>query len=99
MSQALLHGVETVESLSGTVAVVEVSSTVMAVFGTSEFAAAGDFYHSFKLEDAELFMVQALFLTPFGVFTVFTPQVTQLLVFRWARCLTFPILRHRPPLG
>lgn len=45
MSDVQLHGVRTTESISGTVAVVEQSSSVMSIFGTSELLEPGDFYH------------------------------------------------------
>lgn len=45
MSDVLLHGVNTVESISGPITVVEQSSTVMSIFGTSELLEPGDFYH------------------------------------------------------
>ncbi|MCY9855813.1 Ig-like domain-containing protein [Vibrio mediterranei] len=53
MTGVFLHGVDTVESLSGTVSVVEVSSSVIAIFGTSEKKSAGNFYHTTGLKEAE----------------------------------------------
>lgn len=51
MSDVLLHGVSTVESISGPLTVVELSSTVISVFGTSELLEPGDFYHFSNSDD------------------------------------------------
>lgn len=53
MSDIFLHGIRTIESVTGTVAVVEVSSSVIGIFGTAEKAEPMKRYHTTKLEDAE----------------------------------------------
>ncbi len=53
MSDIFLHGIRTIESVTGTVAVVEVSSSVIGIFGTAEKAEPMKRYHTTNLEDAE----------------------------------------------
>nr|WP_269808666.1 phage tail protein [Enterovibrio nigricans] len=49
----LIHGIRTIEQLSGPLSVIEVSSSVIGVFGTSELATPMEMYHTTKLEDAQ----------------------------------------------
>ncbi|RYU41895.1 phage tail protein [Aliivibrio finisterrensis] len=48
-----LHGIRTIEQISGPLSVIEVSSSVIGVFGTSELAAPMEMYHTTNLDDAK----------------------------------------------
>lgn len=48
-----LHGVETIETVSGPVPVNEIASSIIAVFGTSELAAPGQMLMTQKLDEAK----------------------------------------------
>ncbi|HGH6026026.1 TPA: phage tail sheath family protein [Vibrio mimicus] len=49
----LLHGIRTIESLTGPISVIEVSSSVIGVFGTSELAEPLKLYHTTNYDDAK----------------------------------------------
>ncbi|MGL4830572.1 MAG: Ig-like domain-containing protein, partial [Vibrio sp.] len=48
-----LHGIRTIESLTGPISVIEVSSSVIGVFGTSELAEPLKLYHTTNYDDAK----------------------------------------------
>ncbi|WP_417883044.1 Ig-like domain-containing protein [Vibrio rumoiensis] len=49
----LLHGIRTIESLTGPISVIEVASSVIGVFGTSELAEPMQLYHTNNYDDAK----------------------------------------------
>ena len=48
-----LHGIRTIEQISGPLSVIEVSSSVIGVFGTSELADPMEMYHTTNFDDAK----------------------------------------------
>lgn len=72
-----LHGVETIETVSGPVPVNEIASSIIAVFGTSELAAPGQMLMTQKLDEAKALYGEGSILDALRrVHTFYTPYNT-----------------------
>lgn len=77
MTATFLHGVETIETVSGPVPVNEIASSIIAVFGTSELAAPGQMLMTQKLDEAKALYGEGSILDALRrVHTFYTPYNT-----------------------